>query len=204
MGASHDEAPQAVSELRFPALAGPQAQGGEEVTYRGDQAKWERPRAGNGHYAPKALAERFWEKVARTDGCWKWLGSIATNGYGQLGVRGRSRVSHRIAWELTNGPVPQGLYVLHRCDVRSCVNPSHLFLGTLSDNMRDCARKGRVYSPKGEASHSAKLSDDQVRQIRTAWALGGGKIRKTDLGRRFGVSSMHIFRIVSGSIRTCA
>jgi hypothetical protein len=90
----------------------------------------------------RPLAERFPEKVARGPGCWLWQGT--TNGaYGQIGDGGRKRYAHRVAWELQNGPVPDGLHVLHRCDVPACVRPDHLFLGTPSDNLRDCYAKGR-------------------------------------------------------------
>lgn len=95
------------------------------------------------------LLPRF-EKFVFPDpnsGCWLWGGSEGTQGYGQFGVRvgGKSmpKLAHRVAWALYRGPIPDGICVLHRCDVRLCVNPDHLFLGSVPDNQRDMARKGR-------------------------------------------------------------
>lgn len=99
----------------------------------------------------RAVAERFWEKVAKGEGCWTWTGSkVHVDGYGQFrlrGRRGRLVLAHRFSFELENGPIPDGLEVCHRCDNRPCVRPEHLFIGTRSDNMKDCALKGRNFSP---------------------------------------------------------
>lgn len=80
-------------------------------------------------------------------GCWLWTGRYARNGYGTYGGgRSGERISaHRLAWQEANGPVPDGLQVLHRCDVRGCVNVDHLFLGTAKDNTRDMMAKGRAH-----------------------------------------------------------
>jgi hypothetical protein len=87
--------------------------------------------------------ERFWSKVERTDGCWKWLGQIAGNGYAAFSMHNRLRSAHRVAWEFTNGPIPDGMWVLHHCDNPLCVRPDHLFLGTVVDNNRDTVAKRR-------------------------------------------------------------
>ena len=101
--------------------------------------------------AMKPIADRFWEKVDKSvaSGCWEWKSSIRGNGYGafftHLIDEGRKcHGAHRYSWMLVNGPIPSGLWVLHKCDNRICVNPDHLFLGNGADNMRDCANKGRV------------------------------------------------------------
>ena len=93
----------------------------------------------------KTIDDRFWEKVRKTRGCWYWTASTDPLGYGFFHVSGRKKVrAHRVAWELTNGPIPQGMLVCHTCDHPSCVRPDHLFLGTNDDNLKDMARKGRA------------------------------------------------------------
>lgn len=117
------------------------------------------------------LKKRFWEKVLIGDDCWEWQASRRTWGYGQTGVgNGKVRTAHRASWELVKGVIPAGLNVLHRCDNPPCVRPDHLFLGTLSDNMQDCAKKGRVKggARKGEKHHKAKLTEAQVTEIRAS------------------------------------
>lgn len=99
------------------------------------------------HGLPPAV--RFWAKVEKTDDCWLWRGSVGSNGYGQLRVGARMVTASRLAWELTNGPIPDGLWVLHRCDTPLCVRPEHLFLGTHLDNMHDMRHKGRGNAPYG-------------------------------------------------------
>lgn len=95
----------------------------------------------------QTVSQRFWSKVAKTDSCWLWKAGV-NKGYGQFAFSIHKHVpwmrqAHRVAWELSNGSIPAGLSVLHRCDVPLCVNPAHLFLGTHTDNMRDMVAKGR-------------------------------------------------------------
>lgn len=107
-----------------------------------------------GVYSRPTLVERFWPKVDQTggpDACWPWTRSLFRRGlpYGQFQWRGRPHVAHRIAWMLTNGEIPEGMKVCHRCDNPPCCNPSHLFLGDQSANERDKVAKGRWNGYRG-------------------------------------------------------
>lgn len=146
----------------------------------------------------KSIAERFWSKVDRRgpNDCWLWTASIGSGGYGQLSSHlghGPYRAS-RVSWELHFGPVPDGMCVLHRCDVRRCVNPGHLFIGTQLDNIADCVKKGRNgCSPRhGERNPAARLTVDEVLEIRDA----SGPNRQ--IARRFGVSQVTVSKIKRG------
>ncbi len=100
----------------------------------------------------KRLADGFRAKIIRTaDGCWNWVGTIRTDGYGFFSWNKKNHRAHRLSWLLFRGSIPKGLDVLHTCDVRRCVNPAHLFLGTDKDNHRDKAAKGRHWQQKKTA-----------------------------------------------------
>lgn len=115
-----------------------------------------------------------WEQIERlsipepNSGCLLWCASVDIYGYGLMRFQYKLQKAHRLAWRSINGVIPDDLLVCHKCDVRSCVNPAHLFLGTNADNTRDRDAKGRVARNMGMASGSAKLTDDQVREIRQA------------------------------------
>jgi hypothetical protein len=88
------------------------------------------------------IGEAFWKRVERTDACWFWTGKVH-QGYGKFHVtHKRAVLAHRLSWELTNGPIPKKLFVCHKCDVRGCVRPDHLFLGDAFDNAGDMVLKG--------------------------------------------------------------
>lgn len=112
--------------------------------------------------------KRFFWKVEKTSSCWLWRGPTSTNGYGHLGYQGRTISAHRFSWLIHKGAIPEGQYVLHRCDVRNCVNPSHLFLGSQQDNSQDAIKKGRWIV--GEKNPAHKLSNALVKEIRATLA----------------------------------
>jgi len=122
---------------------------------------------------PRPAEDRFWEKVNKTRGCWLWTACCQgdtkskAGGYGSFRVQGKNVTAHRYSWILHNGPVPDGLHVLHDCDVRTCVNPRHLYLGTHQDNMRDRTERQRLTPIVGEGHANSKLTDDDVRWIRS-------------------------------------
>ena len=125
-------------------------------------------------------------------GCSLWTGAT-TRGYGSVRRHGRALYAHRVAYELFVGPIPDGMHVLHHCDTPPCVNPEHLFLGTDADNIQDMDRKGRRVTRKGELHPRARLTEDDVRTIRSRVAAGE---TKASLSREHGVDETTVGRIV--------
>lgn len=148
---------------------------------------------------------RFWLKVAKRapDECWPWTG-FTEDGYGMFWLEGRPQRASRVSWVLANGPIPHGLFVLHRCDCRACVNPKCLFLGTHLDNMRDMREKGRAVCParerpelqaRGERSGAARLDNAKVATVRLMAASG---LSQRKIAAQFGVDHKTIAAVIHG------
>jgi hypothetical protein len=120
-------------------------------------------------------------------GCWLWTGDLGRNGY----ARFNNHLANRIAWSLFRGAIPKGMCVCHRCDVRQCVNPEHLFLGTHAENMRDMGDKGRARTPqvRGERNPRAKLTEADVIAIRSSTLL------QRELARIYGLTPTYVSEI---------
>jgi hypothetical protein len=149
---------------------------------------------------PESLARKFWLNVKKSSGCWIWTGYIMSNGYGQLKVgKLRSRnlrnlLAHRLVYELTYGMVPKGLCVLHKCDNRRCVRPSHLWLGTKRDNTLDMHFKGRARS-----CWKRRISNLKIKRIR--FLANRGVMTFREIGEVFGVSTSLVSMIYLGKSR---
>lgn len=149
----------------------------------------------------KPIESRFWPKVTKTATCWLWTGGKSGFGHGTILNSGylkespyRSNVfAHRVSYQMAYGPIPSGLCVLHSCDVPSCVNPSHLFLGTKLDNMQDMRAKGR--DKLGLELPQTKLTNIEVAEIRESSET------QRALAKKYGVSQPLICAIKKGNRR---
>lgn len=142
--------------------------------------------------------ERFKSKFVRGPGCWLWLpkgriGSKTGPKYGvfKLEAMHSQTTAHRASWLLNKGPIDEGLFVLHKCDVPTCVRPSHLWLGTKLENSRDMVAKGRHVH--GERAVHGKLSSKQVLKIRALYASG---TTPTVLSRKYKLHLRTVWNII--------
>ena len=137
------------------------------------------------------VIERFEMKFKRSDGCWLWTAALSNRGYGNFSVKGTTIYAHRFSYETYVGPIPDDMCILHRCDVKRCVNPEHLFVGTILDNIRDMDAKGRRVIPDRSGAHNgrSKITEEDVRHIRNSPLSGA------ILGKQYGVHQVTIDRI---------
>ena len=147
----------------------------------------------------RPVADRFWEKVRKTEGCWLWTAYLDKDGYGTLhvfeGDRKTPRRAHRISWELHFGPIPEGKDVLHHCDTPGCVRPGCLFLGDQVINDADRDDKGRNVLGTGHPLH--KLTDQDIRSIRSDYGpRGRGGLSMPKLAEKYHVNVALIHRII--------
>jgi hypothetical protein len=135
----------------------------------------------------------FWSRVDQSGDCWPWTGAIGGPGYGELTRNGQVLTTHRLAYELARGPIPPGMCVCHTCDNKACCRPSHLWLGTHGDNMRDAADKGLLN--RGEANGQARLTATVVVEIRREISAGAAILT---LARRYGVHPETVRKAAKG------
>ena len=145
----------------------------------------------------RTMEERFWAKVDKSGDCWMWLASTGTVGYGQFGVsiKGKYRMhqAHRVSWMISNGEIPNGLVIMHSCDVKTCVNPGHLRAATQADNVADMISKGREGHLNGDKHPNARLSESQVFEI-----YDNNIESHVVLGKKYGVCAKQISAIRLG------
>ncbi len=142
----------------------------------------------------QSLGRRFWGKVkiGTLDNCWAWQANKdGASGYGLFYFQGKKQRAHRVSWILWNGEIPKGMFVCHHCDNPGCINPRHLFLGTVADNSIDMMRKGRHKSP-----WPCQLNSLQATEIREVYAKE--KVTQEQLAQRYNVSISTVNRIVLG------
>ncbi len=144
----------------------------------------------------KTDLQRLNEKVKIKTGseCHEFTAARDNKGYGRFFFDGSMMLAHRASWAIHNGPIGDGLNVLHKCDNPSCVNPEHMFLGTPADNMKDRDNKGR--QAIGEDKGTAKLTNEEVIEIKHC--LGRGDVSQADLGKMYSVTQGNIAAIKSG------
>lgn len=140
--------------------------------------------------------EKFWTHIKTSDKaeCWEWQNYRNECGYGITSFLGKQWNAHRLAYILTFGDIPEGMYVCHACDNRACCNPSHLFLGTPLDNHRDMTKKCRQVITVGE-DRSHKITEQMVRDIRKEYSTG--KVSQRSIGKKYGISHRHVSGIVN-------
>ena len=138
---------------------------------------------------------RFWGKVRKSETCWLWRGTRSANGYGWFKSNGRMVKAHRFSWTLANGPIPDDMFVCHRCDTPLCVRPEHLFIGTPADNIRDASIKGRLL--RGVAHRRATLTPEIVAAIRAQRAEGASY---SAIAATLGVGRSAVCHVVNGRV----
>lgn len=149
----------------------------------------------------KNTKENFWNYVEKTENCWLWKGTIHHLGYGVFWKNNKQLSAHRYSFKLKNGndSIPYGFVICHTCDNKICVNPEHLFIGTQSDNIKDAAKKERMKGQKGEKNNKAKLTLEQVNEIKKL-ASSNGWLTQEELAKQYGVTFSTIGRILRGEI----
>lgn len=149
------------------------------------------------HLSYTEKVDRFLQKVKVGNGCWEWQGFKDKGGYGRYKWCDRKNwIAHRLLWNLFIGDMSDpDIKLCHHCDNRCCVRPSHMFVGSQEDNIKDCVAKGRHRTGMklGRLNRNAKLTDDKVREIRRLYSEG---LTQVELGRQFGVAHTNIGNVL--------
>lgn len=160
---------------------------------------------GNGVYCSRKCQrdyqsprKRFERNFVKSQKCWNWTGRISEFGYGQFFMEGKLEQAHRASYKIHKGSIPKGLCVCHTCDNRKCVNPKHLWIGTMNDNVQDMIKKGRMYERNGEKNPASKLSQIDVNTIRQLYKTGIYSHRS--LANKFRVNKSTVGRIIRKQI----
>jgi len=144
-------------------------------------------------YQPNEIDLKFFSKIKSSKTCWEWLGGKNSQGYGYINVRGKMVSAHRYMYQLTKGLIKKGNHVRHSCHNQPCVNPAHLSQGTPTENSQDSVRDKQMF--QGINNPAAKLSEDQVREIRKRRLAGENGY---DLAREFAIHNCAVYEIASG------
>ncbi len=149
-------------------------------------------------FSEQRFRERFHQKIEKQESCWMWISCLNNWGYGTVSRRGRTVLAHRVSYEISVGPIPQGLLVLHRCDVPACIRPDHLFLGSAADNSADARKKGRLLLISGSRHGNAKLTEQAVATIRQEERLPNEDKESfcRRIAMKYGVSRTCIYEII--------
>jgi hypothetical protein len=153
---------------------------------------------------------RFWKNVVKlASGCWEWTGNREAKGYGRFGAENKMHKAHRFSYELHYGPIPEGKMIIHSCDNPPCINPDHISAGTCKDNSDDMISRNRAVHNRGTKPHykkhpeeiqrgerigTHKVTESQIKQIRSLYASGG--YYQHVIAKMFHISQTSVWRIV--------
>lgn len=155
-----------------------------------------------GHKTRASNEARFWSRVDKNGPkcrnlgrCWQWTGCLNRNGYGLFNLKAKKQTpAHRVAYEMVKGSIPEGLFILHKCDNPKCVRPSHLYAGTQQDNVQDAVNRRRF--PSANRSPHAKLNFEKAAQIRIMYKSKSHTLEQ--IGKMFGICGSHALAVGRG------
>lgn len=144
---------------------------------------------------PQKVVDRFYSNLYKTDTCWIWKGSKFVDGYGRMKIGRKITLrAHRLSWEIHHGKIPKDKMICHKCDVKLCVNPEHIYVGDIHTNARDRVERGRQSTTRGSKSGMSKLTERDVLNIRFLHKIK--KYNQRQLAKKYSVSFGHINNVV--------